>query len=448
MPLKSGKSQKTISSNIATELNAHPKMDPKQAAAIAYSESRSSNDEESGESAKQYDINNWYEIKQNPISKVGVFEYSGAQIGLPGLEADRVYQVHRPAESLNNEETINSFKLIPFTDNHEMLGSADDGLMDASKKGVHGTTGETVEFNHPYLTANIKVFSNALAKLIDEGKKELSIGYRCIYEPQTGVYNGQKYDFIQKNIMGNHLALVDEGRSGHDVSVLDHKFTFTLDAKDLKMAEQKGKIGKGDMEKPLDKAKDGELMTLEECAKMIRELKSKIESMEKSGEDEFEDDLEAEEINESENETIDEGNPDAFVKRAEGIDSEEEGKKETEEKAEKEGDAKDEDYSKEESGAMDAKAIMKKVMNEISARDSLAKRLAPHIGTFDHSKKTLHEVAIYGVKKLGLRASPKTARFVLDGYLAGARPQAAALAMDSNRSPSTSIDEYLKGSKK
>lgn len=40
MPLKSGSSQETISSNIATERRAHPSMDPKQAAAIAYSKAR------------------------------------------------------------------------------------------------------------------------------------------------------------------------------------------------------------------------------------------------------------------------------------------------------------------------------------------------------------------------------------------------------------------------
>src|SRR5690349_15194914 len=40
MPLKSGSSQATISKNIETELRAHPSMDPKQAAAIAYSKAR------------------------------------------------------------------------------------------------------------------------------------------------------------------------------------------------------------------------------------------------------------------------------------------------------------------------------------------------------------------------------------------------------------------------
>jgi len=40
MPLKKGKSKKTISSNIRTEKHAHPSMPIKQAVAIAFSESR------------------------------------------------------------------------------------------------------------------------------------------------------------------------------------------------------------------------------------------------------------------------------------------------------------------------------------------------------------------------------------------------------------------------
>ena len=44
MPLEPGSSQKTISHNIGVERKAHPSMDPKQAAAIAYNKARDSMD--------------------------------------------------------------------------------------------------------------------------------------------------------------------------------------------------------------------------------------------------------------------------------------------------------------------------------------------------------------------------------------------------------------------
>ena len=296
MPLKSGKSQSTISSNIAELIRAgHPRN---QAAAIAYKEAGESKDAEinpnnytegnpedddQDQSARIYDTNGWAEVKDNPISKVGVFPYSGSQIS-PDLEPDKIYKVYRPEEELNNPETINSFKLVPWTDEHAMLGS-EDGMQPAEKKGVHGVTGEDVYFDDGYLKANLKVFSNKLAQLIDSGKKELSIGYRCLYDNSPGVYNGESYDFVQRNIRGNHLALVEEGRSGHDVAVLD-KFTF--DTKGLIMPEMKEK--EKEMEK--ESKDEGETMTLEECAKAIRELK---EMMSRSMKDEEERDMEDEE---------------------------------------------------------------------------------------------------------------------------------------------------------
>lgn len=44
--------------------------------------------------------------------------------------------------------------------------------------------------------------------------KELSLGYNLDLEEEPGVWNGQPYDAIQRNIRVNHLALVREARAG------------------------------------------------------------------------------------------------------------------------------------------------------------------------------------------------------------------------------------------
>lgn len=114
---------------------------------------------------RQYDLNGWLEVKDNPISKVGVFDYLGFEIGAPIPE--KIYKVYRPQEELASTETINSFKLMPFVDEHEMLGK--DGTP-AETKGIQGVIGEQVYFEYPYLRSNIKILSNSALNQIEGGK--------------------------------------------------------------------------------------------------------------------------------------------------------------------------------------------------------------------------------------------------------------------------------------
>src|SRR5271154_6080341 len=101
-------------------------------------------------SARQEDLNGYIEVKGNPLSKVGVFPYLGSQIS-DSLMSDKIYYVYRPEKELSDPACLDSFRLIPFTNDHAMLGSSDEGLMPAERKGVHGTTGENIYFESPYL---------------------------------------------------------------------------------------------------------------------------------------------------------------------------------------------------------------------------------------------------------------------------------------------------------
>ena len=46
---------------------------------------------------------------------------------------------------------------------------------------------------------------------INDGKRELSIGFQADVTKETGVYNGMQYDSVQRNMQINHIAIVDEG---------------------------------------------------------------------------------------------------------------------------------------------------------------------------------------------------------------------------------------------
>ncbi|MEJ2897751.1 DUF2213 domain-containing protein, partial [Bordetella avium] len=170
------------------------------------------------------DVNGFLLVRDNPITKVGVFPYLGREIG--ASDPDRIYQVYRPQEELEKPETIASANLVPWIDEHEFLGK--DGTP-AEKKGVQGTTGETARFEYPYLRNSIKVYSEFMKDLIDRGKVELSPSYRCRYEFTEGTFDGKRYHAIQRDLRFNHLATVKEGRTGPDLAVQDC-LTITYDS--------------------------------------------------------------------------------------------------------------------------------------------------------------------------------------------------------------------------
>lgn len=342
--------------------------------------------------AREYDANGWYEIKANPISKAGIFPYSGRQLGLTGPDADRIFQVLRPPEELSAPECIESFKLLPWIDGHVMLGPVAQEMTDralpAEKKGVQGVIGQEVFYKEGTLYGNIKAFSSTLAALIEAGKRELSAGYRCIYDLTAGVWNGLHYDAIQRNIRGNHLALVTEGRMGPDVAVMDH-FTFTFDSKELEMAEE----NKGGEQKTEGGGTGG--MTLEQVVSLVGELAPQVAML-------------TEAFAKLSNPTP----APAPVGEDKPADSVPAGDKEPPA-----------------ASGMDEAAFVKR----IAQRDSLAAKISKHVGAFDHSEMTLDSVVAYGCDKLGIKAEKGQEAAMLAGYLQAAPavvPSATVSGMD------------------
>ena len=379
---------------------------------------------------REYDGNGWFEIKANPISKAGIFPYSGRQLGLTGPDADRIFNVLRPPEELADPECVESFKLLPWIDEHVMLGPVAQEMTDralpAEKKGIQGVIGEEVFFKDGTLYANIKAFSSTLAALIQAGKRELSAGYRCIYDMTAGVWNGLRYDAIQRKIRGNHLALVTEGRMGPDVAVMDH-FTFTFDAKELEMAEEnKGGEGGG-----------AGSMTLEQVASLVGELAPQVAKL---------------------TEAFAKLSPGAAATTATPEDNDSMGGDKTPAagatnamtpEAKKDGEGGEGTPA---GSGMDAAAIERSVLGRIAKRDDLAAKISQHVGTFDHKTMTLDDVVTYGCDKLGIKADKGQEAAVLAGYLQ-AKPAGTPAATVSGMGAATVskggsfVTKHLSGAK-
>lgn len=73
-----------------------------------------------------------------------------------------------------------------------------------------------------FIAAELQVEVGELIAKIDAGDRaEISCGYSCEYDPTPGVWQGQRYDGVQRNIQYNHVAIGPRnwGRAGNDVAL-------------------------------------------------------------------------------------------------------------------------------------------------------------------------------------------------------------------------------------
>lgn len=410
MPLKKG--EKNIGYNVEKlKGEGYP---TKQAQAIAISEAY--DDKRSSSPVKKEDDFGFLEIKGNPISKSGIFEYLGSEIGMS--PPDKVFKIFRPADELSNPECIESFKLLPWTDDHyAILGMEDKGRADVADVGVDGVLGEDIYFDDKdgFLKGNIKVFTQKMHDLIKKGKKELSIGFISRYDNTNGIYEGQPFDLIQRDIRGNHIALVDQGRCGAEVAVMDSKF-FKVDLRGINMSEERNKIQMGYDE---ESSEEVNLRDIMEAVKSNTDKISELFSIIKKDETNLDEEIEVDASDESDVIVVvkdDDLDVSVVVEDTEEVDVEDEEVKETM-------DAKMNSYQKElKNLKAQVKALKdshspKAIFSEVSKRDALANKLFPLIGTFDHSSKTPKELAQYAVKKLGLICKSGNEEEVLSGYM-------------------------------
>jgi hypothetical protein len=148
-------------------------------------------------------------------ARTGVYNYRGDEVERPDLDVVRVY---RPADEVFKRDTIKSFTSLDVTLGHpnDMVGP------DNWRDTVVGFTGEDVIRDGEFVRVPLTLRDRAAIAEVESGCRELSFGYYCQLEFKDGIApSGEPYDAIQRNLQGNHLAIVPAGRAGSHCRIGD-----------------------------------------------------------------------------------------------------------------------------------------------------------------------------------------------------------------------------------
>lgn len=192
-----------------------------------------------------------YLIDRPILTSTGIFEYTNPD--------GTIRRELRLPEEVFAPESLASYKGKPVIITH------DAGLI--TKNNVHDEGVGTI-LSEGYRSGNdvrAEIVIQDTDAMKRAGLKELSLGYNLDLDETPGVWEGQPYDAIQRNIIINHLALVLEARAGEQARL-------NIDSRDRKR--------KGDTKMSAKKTKkkvrrvDG-VLTPEELAQKIEEYKAR-----------------------------------------------------------------------------------------------------------------------------------------------------------------------------
>ncbi len=195
-----------------------------------------------------------YLVDRPILTSVGIFEYTNPD--------GSIRRELRLPEEVFKPESLKSYKGKPIIITH------DAGLI--TKDNVHENAVGTI-LSEGYRSGDdvrAEIIIHDTDEMKSAGLKELSLGYNLDLDETPGVWNGQPYDAIQRNIVINHLALVLEARAGDQARL-------NIDARDRKTKGAK-RMSAMYRKKPQKRTRraDG-ILSPEELARSIAEYKAR-----------------------------------------------------------------------------------------------------------------------------------------------------------------------------
>lgn len=216
-------------------------------------------------------------------TRVGVFKYKMAD--------GSMRRELRCPEEVFRDDSLSSLANVPVTNDHPtvMLDSKN------TKKYICGFTDSHVGVIDKYVATRVTLIDQeAIDAIQKENKQEMSCGYECSLDETSGIWENEPYDAIQRNIIYNHVALVDRGRAGANVKLyldsIDSKIDnvgvmIRMDEDYLKNSNKNDILINVDSNKKEDlmvkfKIDNIEYEASEGVAKLATDLKEKVDCLE------------------------------------------------------------------------------------------------------------------------------------------------------------------------
>ncbi|KAB1581151.1 DUF2213 domain-containing protein [Serratia marcescens] len=164
------------------------------------------------DSAREFSQYGRMRVNDNRITTAMVSEYFGSELrNLPnfealGLEEGRKYRLLRCPDEL--AKAVESFRGVPLLEGH-----AEDTPDNPKKQERCGVVCDDVRFDYPHLIGSLVLWdNNAIAGVETDEQRQLSASYGYTLDMTPGEFEGEPYDGVMRNIVGNHVAIVRVGR--------------------------------------------------------------------------------------------------------------------------------------------------------------------------------------------------------------------------------------------
>lgn len=144
------------------------------------------------------------------LTRVGVLEYRRPDGSL--------VRELRPREEVFKADSLATLSAAPVTDLHPTRMVSPKNVRELQI----GHVSEAVRADGRHVAGHVTVQDEAAIEAVQAGKRrELSCGYQCRIDATPGVYEGERYDQVQRDITYNHVAIGPKnwGRAGRDVAL-------------------------------------------------------------------------------------------------------------------------------------------------------------------------------------------------------------------------------------